>query len=64
MKGTLEAMAAQVVNVSLAILFVAIVLGLNAYLDGQPNETGAAQASALDHQDAIADARSARKDLP
>jgi hypothetical protein len=56
MKGALEAMAAQVVNVALAVFLIAIVLGLSAYLSGQPTETDALQASSLDLVDALADA--------
>ena len=53
MKAALEAMAAQALNVALAILLVAVWLGLTAYLDAQPSETDALQATA-DHAEAIA----------
>lgn len=57
LKAILQAMAAQAVNLAIAIFLVAIVLGLNAWLDGTPTETDALQASALELQDAIAQAR-------
>jgi hypothetical protein len=57
-RAALEAIAAQVVNVCLAVLFLAIWLGLGAYLDATPSETDAAQASAQAAADALDDARS------
>ncbi|VTU38435.1 hypothetical protein H4CHR_04424 [Variovorax sp. PBS-H4] len=57
MKGALEAMAAQFVNVCLSILAIVVWMGLCAYLDAKPSETDAAQASALTTLDAIDDAR-------
>jgi hypothetical protein len=56
-RAALEAMAAQVVNVALAIVLVTAWLGLGAYLDGKPSETDAAQASASTTYDALNDAR-------
>ncbi len=61
MKAALEAMAAQAVNVALAVIFVAVWLGLSAYLDAKPTETDALQADALNLADAVADANQAAR---
>lgn len=62
MKAALQAMSAQLVNVALATLLVAVWLGLSAYLD-TPSETDALLASSLDLSDAIQQARVAAKEM-
>jgi hypothetical protein len=62
MKAQLATLKRQAVNVGLTILLIVAWMGLSAYLDAQPSETDALQASALDHADAIADARAAAKE--
>lgn len=59
----LEAVTAQAVNVFLAVIFVAVWLGLGAYLDGKPSETDALQASAAVSNDLAAE-YAASKDAP
>lgn len=58
----LQAAGTQAINVVLTILLIAVWLGLTAYLDVKPSDTDALQASADNFNDALRDARIAKRD--